>query len=359
MFAGDLISIKDALSILDISRPTFDKVRKEFQLKEFRIGKFTKFSKLEILQKVVTARVPLGEKFSFCFGYEFSFQALKIDSTTYDLRRIELIDGHGAISLISQIVSKAKLDNSYVHIIFDESITWLRYFNFFGALKTYYNSKIFWDDEYLKQIPHLDFSHWIKLPITKLGFVGAQTKITDDLTIQLAKQGYSDDVCSYIGWAMGELCDNASTHAGTHPCFVQFTQLGKDNNYLLFTIGDVGIGIPNSLRKNSRYVSLSDEAAILSSFKPYVSGRADAEKRGKGLTDVLKIAMECSSCLQVESNGHSYAFRFNAGKDSFIPQEAAIGSDGTLISILFIDGNFASFERDHVKDYIDTCLEQL
>jgi hypothetical protein len=359
MYIGDLIGLQEALTILRVSRPTFDKIRKEYQLKEFKVGRFTKFSKTELLQRVVVKRFPLGEKFQFCFGYPFNFESLKLDENSYDLRKIDLMDGHAAISFICHIVSRVKNDHSYIHLIIDDSASWLKFFNFFGALKQLHNSKVFWDDDYLSKIPAVNFSEWIKLPVTRLGFVGAQTKIADDLTIQLAKQGYSDEVCSYIGWAMGELCDNASTHAGVHPCFVQFTQLGKDKKFLLFTIGDVGIGIPRSLRKNVRYSLFSDKEAILSSFKPYVSGRADEERRGKGLTDVLKITMECSSYLHVESNDCSFAFRFNVGKDTFLEQAPVVRGEGTVISVLFIDGNFASFDRDAVRDYIDSCLEKI
>lgn len=359
MYIGDLIGIKEASGLVGVSRPTFDKLRIEVNLREFKVGRFKKFSKLELLQKYFVDKVPMGSKFQFCFGYDIDFDVLKIDNFSYDLRRIELIDGHCAIAFICHLVSRIKQNGCYIHLIFDNSATWLKYFNFFGSLKQFLNSKIFWDEILLNEVPEVNLSAWIKLPITKLGFVGAQTRITDDLTVQLKLQGYSDDVCAYIGWAMGELCDNSATHAGVHPCFVQFTQLGDDRKYLLFTIGDVGVGIPNSLRRNKRYVDLIDHAAVLTAFKPNVSGRDDEEKRGKGLTDVLKIAMECSSCLQVESNGVAYAFRFNAGKDSFLEYKASVNSEGTLISILFIDGNFASYDRSDVEKYINNCLEKI
>lgn len=98
---------------------------------------------------------------------------------------------------------------------------------------------------------------------------------------------------------------------------------------------------------------------MLTSFKPNVSGRDDAEKRGKGLTDVLKIAMECGSNLRVESNGLGFFLKFFSGKDNFETHTPLYQNEGTMISILFIDGNFASLERSDVSLYIDKCLEKL
>src|SRR5690606_32717045 len=152
-----------------------------------------------------------------------------------------------------------------------------------------FNSRIFWDEEAFNSIPSHTYSELIKLPITRLGVVGAQNKIVDDLILNLSRQGYSEDICAYIGWAMGELTDNATTHAKVHPCFVYFEQYGKDQRFLQFTIGDIGVGIPASLKTNPSYAQLTDNRALLMAFKPNVSGRSDEEKRGKGLTDVLKI----------------------------------------------------------------------
>jgi len=231
--------------------------------------------------------------------------------------------------------------------------------NFFGELKRYFNSQIFLDQEALTAIPDITYKSIIKLPIRRLGIVGTQVKIVDDLTVGLNRQGYSQDICSYIGWAIGELADNAATHSKSHPSFVYFEQFGEDRHFLQFTIGDTGIGIPESLRTNPNYKSLTDPHALLSSFKPYISGRPDRENRGKGLTDVLTIAMECGSRLKVGSNGIGFSFSFDSGVDNFDQISPLYRQSGTVISILFIDGNFATMEREDAKEYIDKCLEAL
>jgi len=110
------------------------------------------------------------------------------------------------------------------------------------------------------------------------------------------------------------------------------------------------------LKENKKYDHLSDEELLLLAFKPYVSGRSDEEARGKGLTDMLKIAMECSSVLLVESNGVGYTFQFNAGKDNFKKNKLLSKSTGTIISLLFIDRIFSSYKRQDVANYIDVCM---
>ncbi len=359
MFKGDLINTKAATQLLGISRPTFDRYRKEVDLKKFQIGKTLFFSKLEILEKLYSHIFPLSEKFEYHFAGQLNFELLKIDETSYDLRRISAIDGHATIVFICHLITRITEYNCYIHLLFNETNAVLKSLNFFGALRVHLNSKIFWNDTLLEKLNYFHMPQMIKLPITKLGYVGAQLQFVDNLTAQLARQGHSEEVCSYIGWAMGELSDNASTHAGAHPCFMQVTQFGDNQKFLLFTIGDVGKGIAQSLRENIAYTHLSEEKAILMAFRPYVSCRSDEEKRGKGLTDVLKIAMECSSVLWVESNAIGYTFQFNAGKDNFKKNESTSNFKGTIISLLFIDGNFNSYNRRDVTSYIDACMEVL
>ncbi len=358
MYKGDLINGSETCKLLDISRTTLYSYRKKYSISSIKIKKEVKFSKTEILYKLYTQLNPLNSKVSLSIHTKDEFEILKIDDRSYDLRRIEMIDGHGAISLLSHFVSQTN-NGKAIHLLIDSSNTFLKSMNFFSELSRHLNSTIFWDEIVFNSIDNVDYASIIKLPITRLGIIGAQTQIVDDLTAELEKQGYSNDIRAYIGWAMGELADNAATHAKTHPSFAYFEQFGEDNRYLQFTIGDTGIGIPVSLRKNSNYKLLSDTEAILTSFKPYVSGRRDEEQRGKGLTDVLMIAMECGSHLRVESNGIGLSFSFHSGLDSFDIVTPLYKNNGTVISILFIDGHFASVEREDVGKYIDNCLEKI
>lgn len=232
MYLGDLIDTAEVCDLLKVSKPTFKKYRSTYSIQEFKIRKKIQFSKTEILQKLFVTLIPLGEKFSFSMHSHNSFEVLKIDDSTYDLRRVNSIDGHGAISLVCHLMSEIKKENKFIHIVIDEKSDFLRGMVFFEVLKQYLNSKIFWDESYFSLILDCEYKTLIKLPITKLGVVGSHSKITDDFTIHLFSQGYSQDICSYKGWAIGELTDNSATHAQVYPCFVYCEQFAEDRRYL-------------------------------------------------------------------------------------------------------------------------------
>lgn len=358
MYLGDIVTLDEAKNLLEVSITTLRKYRVDYQLSEYRIKNKLYLSKTEVLFKVYRNLFPVPKNISLSIFNNSNFDSLKIDEKTYDLRRVDNPDGHGAISLICHIISRINNDE-YIHVLFNDRNVFLKKMNFFGVLTQHLNSSIFWDEAALNMVPDMA-SDFIKLPIRRVGVVGSLNSIADDLTLSLYSQGYSTDICAYIGWAIGELADNAATHAKVFPCYAYFEQLsGKNRKFLQFTIGDVGVGIPTSLKNNELYKSLEDNKALLTAFKPNVSGRSQEEKRGKGLTDVLKIAMECGSSLRVESNGIAYMMLFNSGVDNFIPINPIYKNTGTIISILFIDGNFDSLKREDIEIYIDSCLEKI
>jgi len=356
-YIGDLIGVSEACELLSISRTTLFQYRRKYAISSIKVRRTLKFSKVEALQKLYTRLNPPPGKVAFTIYSDSNIESLKLDDSSYDLRMIDVIDGHGAISLVCHLISEMNKGKN-IHLLFDSTNIFLKSMGFFSALRMYLNKKIFWDDHLYESISIINYG-CIKLPIRKLGIVGAHTKLTDDLTVSLSAQGYSNDICSYIGWAMGELADNSATHAKTHPSFTYFEQFGEDKRFLQLTIGDTGIGIAESLRSNVKYKDLDNNRALLMAFKPYVSGRSDEEERGKGLTDVLQIAMECGSNLRVESNGVGYIYAFNEGIDNFQTCSPIYKGTGTIVSILFIDGQFGSVERADVDCYINHCLEKL
>ena len=358
MYKGDLIDSEKACELLGVSRPTFNKLREQYEIESYRIKRFVKFSKNEILSKIYVNFYPIEERFSLNIFEYPEVDELKVDEFTYDLRLVNFPDGHGAVSLLCHLLNEIE-KGCYIHLLIDENCSFLKAMNFFGELSRHLNSKIFWNESLLNSLSSTPLS-MIKLPIKRLGIVGSQQIIVDDLTLSLHRQGHSIEVCSYIGWALGELADNSATHAKKYPAFIYFEQFGDDSRFLQLTIGDIGIGIPTSLKSNSRYTELDDASALLTAFRPHVSGRPDEEDRGKGLTDVLKIAMESHSRLRVDSNGIGFNFIFNSGLDNFMRVSNPLNrSNGTVISILFIDGSFGKVDRDDVDQYVLNCLGKL
>ena len=105
----------------------------------------------------------------------------------------------------------------------------------------------------------------------------------------------------YIGWIIGEICDNAHIHSHK-PCYLIIEGITKNTaRCLTFAIGDIGIGIPLSLRKNPKYARLDHRKLLCLAFKSEVSSMKAQFKRGKGLNDILSIIKGNASLLRVET----------------------------------------------------------
>lgn len=359
MYIGDLLDIEQCCTLLGVSKATLAVYRKKYGLAHFKVKRSVYLSKTEVLYKLYATVYPLPATISLTLSHPVPFDRLKLDETTYDLRKLRAPDGYGALSLLAHLLSELHA-GKFIHLLLDQNGDFLKAMNFFGELKRYrLENKLFWDDATFDSIQPLDETSVIKFPIKRIGFVGAQMSFAEDLILQLERQGYSRDICSYIGWALGELADNSATHAKSHPCFVYIEQYGDQKSYLQLTIGDIGVGIPYSLKNNPKYQQLEDRCALLLAFRPYVSGRQDEEKRGKGLTDVLQIAMECSSRLRVESNGIGYSYNFDSGLDDFEQVTPLYLGSGTIISLQLIDGSFRHAGREDVDRYIEKCLRKI
>lgn len=98
-----------------------------------------------------------------------------------------------------------------------------------------------------------------------------------------------------LGFASGELCDNAISHSGESPIFVaaqRYTgRTSRSVARLELAVADIGIGIPSHLRGNPRYAHVDgDPEAIALALKPGVTGTRD--RRGYGFFDVLRSAKQ-------------------------------------------------------------------
>ena len=125
MYSGDTITLKEACDLLNISLPTFRKYRKEYSISQIKIQRDVKLSKIEILNKLFVLLNPTEAKVDLSIHSKSTLEDLKIDDTTYDLRKIESIDGHGAISLLCHFVSEMNFGKS-IHLLIDETNSFLK-----------------------------------------------------------------------------------------------------------------------------------------------------------------------------------------------------------------------------------------
>lgn len=142
-----------------------------------------------------------------------------------------------------------------------------------------------------------------------------------------------------LGFASGELCDNAISHSGESPIFVaaqRYTgRTSRSAPRLELAVADIGIGIPSHLRGNPRYSGIEqDQEAISLALKPGVTGTRD--RRGYGFFDVLTAAERVGTGELLIFSGHGRAlvpFGKGGRRSRFSSLEDAL--PGTWVMIRF------------------------
>lgn len=109
----------------------------------------------------------------------------------------------------------------------------------------------------------------------------------------------------------GELADNAATHGASPGGFAVCAQryTGATSGLrpgIWLGLADVGVGIPDHLRRNPQYAGETDDLRLLRlARQPEVTGTAD--RRGYGLGDVFEHAAKAGGGWLVIESGHAGA----------------------------------------------------
>jgi hypothetical protein len=142
-------------------------------------------------------------------------------------------------------------------------------------------------------------------------------------------------------------------------CFVSAQRfLYQEKNCIIVGIADPGDGIPKTLKSSAKYAHLSDAAALLEAFRPFVTSWES--KRGKGLADVLAIAMGNNSYLRVDSNGIGLLMDFHdrsSPEISFTPPLTEV--NGTRFGLILIDNHFERCSRPVVDEMLARKASEL
>lgn len=149
-----------------------------------------------------------------------------------------------------------------------------------------------WEVPHAPAGPRRELFHKL-LELSVLPDYNAVEALADRLPRLLASHDPGRKRTPALGFASGELCDNAISHSGESPIFVaaqRYTgRTSRPPARLELAVADVGIGIPSHLRSNPRYSEVQeDPEAIALALKPGVTGTRD--RRGYGFHDVLKAA---------------------------------------------------------------------
>ncbi len=363
----DWISIKNACELLKVSRPTLDVYRRKHRLREAKLGGKVCFSKTELIEKMILPVDWIHERFSLTLFEEYDICQIQPLVGVYDLRMIKAIDAFGVMALLCSIKSYLKNnENQSVHLILDGSpfCSYLKSIGFFTEVERTHRDRVFCNYNALQK--HIQSRQAVILPLHLIGYRGAEKKIMDELYDPLLKQGFSEDYCGHIGWIIGELCDNAHTHS-EGPCYLIIEAFQESQRkamhtpstttrFLSIAIGDTGIGIPESLRKNQQYKSVKKNILLPLAFQSEVSRMEVEPKRGKGLNDVLGISKGNHSLVRVESGDLAllFDFRSHLEKIKFLPP--SVHATGTRFCLVLIDNKFKKVSRESVDQTIHHFL---
>lgn len=178
---------------------------------------------------------------------------------------------------------------------------------FFDAVKDIVTFEGEW--EHLKSYQRWDRN--LLLEMTRVRTVEDINAIMDKTASILEDIGYSAVGATQFCEVISELCSNIVLHSHAEReglAVAQTYQRRSGERFVVLAIGDVGIGIRQSLAMNPRHGKAleSDTLAIFRALQPGVS-RLEETGHGGGLTRVLQIVLRYTGRLDLRSGtGHVY-----------------------------------------------------
>lgn len=363
-----LLSIAEAADLLGVSRITFNKIRKEKAFTEVPIGQRVRFYKDEImaaLQPNKQSVAPVVSTRRDIILNIFSLDTvadIELKKNTFDLTALKQIDPYGAVSLLCVILDRVRSENN-VHLIVDEGLICqtLKAHQFFLQVEARCGGKVSWDKNVLYGSTFHD--NTMLMPITAVTNKGAERSLAEELVVLLRKQGFHDSVGRGIAQIIGELADNAMTHSaqalGDRICWVAAQRfLYREKNCIIVGLADPGLGIFSTLKTKAEYKALTDSQALLKAFRPFVTSWEAA--RGKGLTDVLGIALGNNSYLHADVCNLSLQMDFHDGGNPEIKFGTPLADvTGTRFGLILIDNYFVKKSREEVDKMLEEKERQM
>jgi hypothetical protein len=129
---------------------------------------------------------------------------------------------------------------------------------------------------------------------------------------ELVRRRTSDSSAAAAAKILGELLDNATTHADSPVGVYAAAQVHQRGGDVELAVADGGIGIPTHLARNPCFRHLTAAEALQAALKPGVTGTS--EQRGNGLPDLLNTASSFGGQLILRS-GDGYAQVMAASSD--------------------------------------------
>ena len=351
----EYFTIDEACKLLGISRPTLNAYRERYGIRGIKSRGRVLFRKVDILEQLYVPSTLKRPKADLTVFADFAVESIEVAPGVFDIRQIGSVDSFGAICLLCCLRSRvAQKTHVYLLIGRDTASFNLHGMNFFGELTRVGSEFVHYDLDVLKDVSLT--TPEIITPLHLIGYRGGEKSILDDIYGRLRDQGFSEDLCAALGWTLGELADNATTHAGG-PCYFVLSSMIGPYKLLTLTIGDIGAGIPVTLGSNERYKDLSDFEAFVSAFKSDVSSWDERHKRGKGLNNLLGVAKGNGSWVRAETNGLGIFFDFRQGAGGAKVKAVGTRAQGTRYSMVLIDTQFEYVSKKEINGFLVAFLE--
>jgi hypothetical protein len=345
----EYLTINEVCKLLKISRPTLNSYRQKFDISHVKIKGRTLFKKLEILEKLYFKNMIVRPKKVFTVNNEFNVNEIEIAPNIFDVRQITTIDPYGAFCLLCCLIDRVRRkENIYILIEKSSASFYLQSINFFHELTRAHSEYVHYSESVFHDVIIDNFETIV--PLHLIGYRGGEKRVLEDIYTNLKKQGFSDNLCSSLGWILGEIADNTAISSAIGP---------SPSKFLILTTGDVGVGIPATVKSKNKYSNLNNYQALITAFKSDVSSWDDRHKRGKGLNDILGVAKGNKSWVRAESNSESVFFNFTKHTDSAKAKHAGTDVNGTRYCLILIDSEFNFVSRKEINQFLDGHLEQL
>jgi hypothetical protein len=354
------LTINEVCKLLNISRPTLNAYREKFNISHTVIKGRTLFKKLEILEKLYYKNEIVKPEQVFTTNSNFNVKIIEIAQNVFDLRLIKTVDPFGALCLLCCLMGRVRRQE-HIYLLIEKTSAsfYLQSINFFQELMRTHSEYVHYKASIFEDV-YIDQSETI-VPLHLIGYRGGEKRILDDIYANLKKQGFSDNLCSSLGWVLGEIADNTLIHGGGVPCYFMISStIGPSpSKFLTLTTGDVGKGIPVTVKSNPKYHELNDYQALITAFKSNVSSWDDIHKRGKGLNDILGVTKGNESWVIAESNGRGVFFDFTKAPCEINVRNAGTDESGTRYCLIFIDSEFNYISKKEINQLLDNHLELL
>jgi hypothetical protein len=222
-------------------------------------------------------------------------------TTVADLTSVTFIDAYGLVGLACYIATAAR-EGRYVRLrlpVSEEVRTYLARMHLQEVLDRY-DVQV---DGSLREVRGLDRRDGL-IELRSFHDVHGSEQLAAFIWSRLEGNA-NPEVVTQLYEATGELGLNVVEHAGSPAggfVAAQLYQRGQPGERAIIAVGDVGIGIRESLRE--LHGPMSDGAAIERAIQRDVSGKPD-RGRGQGLTSVVEGVRDLGGTVRVRTGGAS------------------------------------------------------